>query len=143
MKIYLAADHAGFEAKNALIAYLKEKGHEIVDLGTNAVDSVDYPDYAQKLAAAMKDDPESRGILVCGSGVGMSIAANRFPHIRAALVSEPLSATLTRKHNNANVLCLGSRLTGSDMHKSCVDAFLSTEFEGGRHERRVEKMNPA
>lgn len=140
-KIYLAADHAGFEAKDMLVVYLKEKGYEVVDLGTHAKDSVDYPDYAQKLAKAMKDDPESRGILVCGSGVGMSIAANRFPHIRAALVSEPVSATLTRKHNNANVLCMGSRIIGSEMQKSCVDAFLNTPFEGGRHEVRVQKMN--
>lgn len=140
-KIFLAADHAGFEAKNLLVAYLKEQGHEVVDLGTDSADSVDYPDYATKLAKIMENEADTFGILVCGSGIGMSIAANRFKHIRAAMVSEPVSASLTRKHNDANVVCLSSRLIGIDMQKACVDTFLTTPFEGGRHQRRVEKIN--
>ena len=137
--IYIASDHGGFLGKAMLLDYLKE--YSPIDLGTHSSDSVDYPDYAKKLAQAMQNDPTSMGILLCGSGIGMSMAANRYTHLRAALVSETLSAELSRKHNNANVICLGERLLGIDMLKACVDAFLDTPFDGGRHERRVEKFS--
>ena len=143
MRIALSADHAGFELKDLLAAWLAETRHEVIDLGTNNGDSVDYPDFGARLAQSVASGEADRGIAVCGSGIGISIAANRNPGCRCALVSEPLSATLARTHNDANAIALGSRLIGPDMAKACVAAFLATDFEGGRHQRRVDLLNTA
>jgi len=137
----IASDHGGVELKSAIIDLLKGRGIEVSDLGTNGPASVDYPDFAQAVAKSIIDGKAEAGILVCGSGIGMSIAANRFPEVRAALVHDRLSAELCRQHNNANVLCLGARLLGEATALDCVDAFISTDFEGGRHEGRIAKMS--
>ncbi|UKV16629.1 ribose 5-phosphate isomerase B [Thalassospiraceae bacterium SW-3-3] len=139
--IAIAADHGGVELKSQIIKSLADNGWEVIDLGTDGSASVDYPDYAQAVAKLILDGKAASGILVCGSGIGMSIAANRYPQIRAALVHDRLSAELCRQHNNANVLCLGARLLGDATALDCVNAFVTTEFEGGRHERRVEKLS--
>jgi ribose 5-phosphate isomerase B len=143
MRIALSADHAGFELKDQLAAWLAEIGHEVVDLGTNGPDSVDYPKYGTLLASALERGEAERGIAVCGSGIGIAIAANRNPACRCAQVGEPLSAALARTHNDANAIALGSRLIGPEMAKACVAAFLDTPFEGGRHQRRVDMLNTA
>ena len=123
---------------------LKERNIEVLDLGTNSTDSVDYPDYAYKLASALRDGQAGRGILVCGTGIGISIAANRFPEIRAALVHDAFTAKMCREHNDANVICFGGRTTGPGVALDCLDIFLDTEFGGDRHARRVGKLsNPA
>lgn len=140
MRIALASDHAAIELKALLADWLREAGHDVADLGPNSSDSVDYPDYGYKLARAIADGSAERGIALCGSGIGISMAVNRNPACRCALVSEPLSARLAREHNDANVLAMGARLTGSDMAKACVDAFLTTDFGGDRHVRRVGKL---
>src|SRR5215218_5140494 len=140
MRIAMTADHAGFEMKDELAEWLRADGHEIVDLGTNGPDSVDYPRYGAMLADALADGRAERGITVCGSGIGVAIAANRNPACRCAQVSEPLSAALARRHNDANAIALGARLIGIEMAKACVSAFLSTDFEGGRHQRRVDQL---
>ncbi len=137
--IAIASDHAGVEMKTALTEFLHEHGYITHDLGTHGTSSVDYPDIANALAACVIEK-KSRGILICGSGIGVSIAANRHATIRAALCRSGLEAELSRKHNDANVLCLGARLTGIDAAKECVLRFLETDFEGGRHQRRVEKL---
>jgi ribose 5-phosphate isomerase B len=142
MRIALASDHAGFALKDDLAAWLREAGHEIMDLGTNTADSVDYPRFGSLLADTIAHGEAERGIVVCGSGIGISIAVNRNPACRCALVSEPLSAALAREHNDANVLSLGARLTGIDLAKACVTAFLSTDFAGGRHQARVDLLTP-
>lgn len=141
MRIALAADHAGFELKDALCAWLREAGHEITDLGTNSADSVDYPEFGQRLAAEVASGRAERGIAVCGSGIGISIAINRNPGCRCARVDDPLSAGLAREHNDANVLALGARLIGQDMARACVSAFLGSDFAGGRHQRRVDQLS--
>ncbi len=141
MRIALAADHAGYELKDALAVWLKETGHEITDLGTNGPESVDYPLFGAKLAAEIASGRAERGIAVCGSGIGISIAVNRNPACRCARVSDPLSAQLAREHNDANVLAMGGRLIGHDMARECVIAFLGTDFAGGRHQRRVEQLS--
>lgn len=141
--IALAADHAGFPLKSLLVDHLRAKGHEVLDLGTNDLASVDYPDYGGSLAVAVASGRAAIGIAVCGSGVGISIAANRHPAIRAALCSEPVSARLARQHNDANVLALGARLIGDAMAIDIVETFLATEFEGGRHQRRVDMLSRA
>ncbi len=138
--VALASDHGGFELKEVLKKELAAKGFKLLDLGTNSADSVDYPDYGQALAEAVASGKAQRGIGICGSGIGISIALNRRAGVRAALVGDSLSARLSRQHNDANVLCLGARTTGVDVAKDCVNAFLSTQFEGGRHTRRVEKL---
>lgn len=143
MKISLSSDHAGVDLKDALVAWLKEEGHAVADLGTHGHESVDYPDFGARLARTIEAGDAERGIAVCGSGIGISIAVNRFAGCRCALVNEPLSAALARRHNDANVLALGGRLTGVDLAKACVNAFLSTEFEGGRHQRRVDQLTTA
>jgi len=142
MRIALAADHAGFALKDELAAWLRDGGHQVTDLGTNGPESVDYPTFGAKLADAIADGEADLGIAICGSGIGISIAVNRNPACRCALVSEPLSAALAREHNNANVLALGARLTGPDLAKACVAAFLATDFAGGRHGRRVDLLSP-
>ena len=141
MRIAIASDHAALALKSALVEYLRESGHDVTDLGPFDDSSVDYPDYGYKLAAAIADDAADRGVALCGSGIGISIAVNRNPAARAALVSEPLSARLAREHNNANVIAMGARLIGLDMAKACIDAFLSTDFGGNRHQRRVDKLS--
>ena len=141
MRIALAADHAGYVLKDELAAWLREAGHEIQDLGTSGPESVDYPQFGTKLADAVANGAAERGVVVCGSGIGISIAVNRNPACRCARVSEPLSAALAREHNDANVLALGARLIGADMAKACVEAFLGTDFAGGRHQRRVDQLS--
>jgi len=139
-KIFLASDHAGFELKQTIRRFLIKKGKKIMDLGTKNMNSVDYPDFAHLLARKMKKDKDNFGILVCGSGIGMDMAANKHKNIRAALCYNVRSAKLSRKHNNANVITLGSRLTKKNVALKCVKAFLNTKFEGGRHLRRVKKI---
>ena len=141
MKIALASDHAAFGLKGELAKWLRELGHEVADLGPDGIESVDYPDYGYKLAEYIAAGKADFGVAACGSGIGISIAVNRNPAARCALVSEPLSARLAREHNDANVVALGARLVGLDMAKACIDAFLSTPFAGARHARRVEKLS--
>ena len=141
MRIALAADHAGYLLKDELVRWLQELGHEVSDLGTNSPESVDYPEYGARVANAVASGKAERGIAVCGSGIGISIAVNRNPKCRCARVDDPLSAQLSREHNDANVLALGGRLIGSDMAKACVQAFLDTGFAGGRHQRRVDELS--
>jgi ribose 5-phosphate isomerase B len=140
MRIAIASDHAAVALKAVLIAWLRDAGHDASDLGTDGAESVDYPDYGYALAEAVASGDAERGIALCGSGIGISIAVNRHPRVRCALVSEPLSATLAREHNDANVIALGARLVGEDMAKACITAFLAAEFLGGRHQRRVDKL---
>ena len=139
--IALASDHAGFELKESLKLKLKSEGYDVLDLGTGSNDSVDYPDYGAAMGKAIEQGDAGRGILVCGSGIGISIAANRNPAVRAALVQNGLAAKLARQHNDANVIALGARLIGIDTAIDCMEMFLATEFEGGRHQRRVDKMS--
>ena len=141
MRIALAADHAGYELKDALAAWLRETGPEVTDLRTNGPERVDYPQFGAKLAAEIASGRAERGIAVCGSGIGISIAVNREPACRCARVDDPLSARLAREHNDANVLAMGGRLIGHDMARECVIAFLGTDFAGGRHQRRVEQLS--
>ena len=141
MKIALAADHAGFGLKDELVAWLREQGHDVSDLGTNGPESVDYPSFGAKLADAIAKGEAERGIVVCGSGIGISIAVNRNPACRCARIDDPLSAALSRERNDANVIALGARLIGPDMAKACVAAFLDTPFAGGRHQRRVDQLS--
>ena len=141
MLIALAADHAGYALKDELVRWLGEQGHDVTDLGTNGPESVDYPDFGARLARTIAAGDAERGIAVCGSGIGISIAVNREPACRCARVDDPLSAALAREHNDANVLALGGRLIGSDMAKACVAAFLGTDFAGGRHQRRVDQLS--
>ncbi len=139
--VAFACDHAGLPLKTALLEELTERGYEIVDLGTNSADSVDYPDFGFAMAKALEEGRAETGVLVCGSGIGISIAANRYPSVRAALVHDALGARMCRQHNDANVVCFGSRMIGEDTAKDCLDVFLDTEFEGGRHARRVGKLS--
>jgi ribose 5-phosphate isomerase B len=138
--VAVAADHAGFDLKSALIPQLRELGLEVLDLGTHGRDSVDYPDFADAVAHALKAGKATRGLLVCGSGIGISMAANRHRHVRAALCHDSLTARLSRQHNDANVLVLGGRLIGLDTAKDCVEIFFKTLHEGGRHARRIAKF---
>ena len=141
MRIAIASDHAAFDLKADLRDWLIEQGHEVADLGPDTADSVDYPDYGYKLAAVVADGTADRGVALCGSGLGISMSINRHPAIRCALVSEPLSASLAREHNDANCIAMGARLVGSDMAKACLSAFLETDFAGGRHQRRIDKLS--
>ena len=140
MRIAIASDHAAFALKGELAAWLASLGHDVADLGPISDASVDYPDYGYKLAEHLAAGLADFGIALCGSGIGISIAVNRHPAMRCARVSEPLSAALARQHNDANVIALGARLIGLDMAKACVDAFLTAEFAGDRHQRRVDKL---
>jgi ribose 5-phosphate isomerase B len=124
-----------------LARWLSEQGHAVQDLGTHGSDRVDYPDYGYRLAQAIADRAADYGVAICGSGIGISIAVNRDPACRCALVNEPVSAALARQHNNANVIALGARLIGEDMAKACITAFLATDYEGGRHDQRVAKLS--
>jgi ribose 5-phosphate isomerase B len=141
MRLALASDHAAFAMKAELAAWLKSAGHDVADLGPDSDARVDYPDYGYKLADHIASGAADFGIALCGSGIGISIAVNRHPACRAALVSEPASAALAREHNDANVLALGARLIGIDMAKACVAAFLSADFAGDRHIARVDKLS--
>ena len=140
MKIAIAADHGGFELKDSMVEYIKSLGNEVVDLGTNSADSVDYPDYAKKVCEEIQKGNSDLGILICGTGIGMSLAANKFEGIRAAGVSDVYSAKMSRNHNNANVLCFGARVIGDEVSKLIIKTFLENEFEAGRHQRRVDKI---
>jgi ribose 5-phosphate isomerase B len=141
MKYYIGADHAGIEIKKFIKELFEARGHEVEDLGPDTTDRVDYPDYAAKVCEAVLADEGSKGILICGSGIGMSMAANKFDGIRAALCHNEYSAMMARQHNDANVLCMGERVSGYGMVEAIVDAWNSNEFEGGRHAGRVEKID--
>ena len=141
MRIAIASDHAAIEMKAALAAMMREAGHEVDDLGPADGSSVDYPDFGYKLAQAVASGSAGRGVALCGSGIGISIAVNRNPACRCALVSEPLSATLARQHNDANVVAMGARLIGIEQARACLEAFLATDFLGDRHQRRVDKLS--
>ena len=140
MRVAVASDHAAVSLKATLVAWLQEAGHDVLDLGPDTDARVDYPDYGYKLAEAVAAGEAERGIALCGSGIGISIAVNRNPALRCALVSDPLAAALSREHNDANAIALGARLIGEDMAKACVTAFLDTAFAGGRHAPRVDKL---
>ncbi len=141
--VAIGSDHAGVELKSEVVEWLRQQGFTVVDLGPNDPSSVDYPDFAKLVCDKVVRQDALQGILLCGSGIGMSISANKVAGIRAAMVSEPISAELSRRHNDANVLCLGARMIGAEMAKSCINAFLRTEFtpgDDGRHRRRVQRM---
>lgn len=138
MKISIGSDHAGYELKEVLKDHLIDLGYEVIDEGPDSSDSVDYPEYGHKVGKRVASGKADRGVTICGSGIGISLAANKVPGIRAALCSEPLSAELSRQHNDANIVSVGARLIGSDMAKRIVEVFMKTEFEGGRHQRRVD-----
>lgn len=140
-RIAVASDHAGVGLKPAVEEMLGEMGYEVLNLGTDGPESVDYPDFADKMAAALKAGDAARGVLICGTGIGISIAANRYKHIRAARCGDATDARLSREHNDANVLVLGARTIGPETARDCVRTFLTTAFEGGRHQRRVDKMS--
>jgi len=142
VKILMASDHAGFELKELLAERARESGHEVVDLGPASEDPVDYPDFAHDLARRISAGEAERGVLICGTGIGMAIVANRHPGVRAALCHDAFTAELARRHNNANVLCMGGRTTGSGVAIQMFDIFLATPFDGGRHGLRVQKVEP-
>jgi ribose 5-phosphate isomerase B len=139
--VAVGADHGGVALKNRLAASLLEGGHQVLDFGTDGPASVDYPDYAQAVCRAVGKNEAALGILVCGTGNGMAIAANRYPDIRCGLAHDVTTARLTRAHNNANVLAIGARIIGEEVALDILGAFLSTPYEGGRHDRRIEKLN--
>ena len=141
MRIAIASDHAAIDLKAELREWLIEQGHEVADLGPDTTDSVDYPLFGYKLADVIADRTADRGVALCGSGIGISIAVNRNPACRSALVSEPLSAELARSHNDANVIAMGARLIGPEMAKQCLATFLATDFLGDRHQRRVDQLS--
>lgn len=139
-KIAIASDHGGFDLKENIIAFLLKKGLEIDNLGAHSTDSVDYPDYGIKLAQAITDKKFVRGILICGTGVGMSIVVNRFPGIRGSLCSDVYTAKMCREHNDSNILIMGGRVIGVGLAIEILETWLNTEFEGGRHKRRLDKI---
>ena len=141
MKIAIGNDHAAVELKNHIAEYVAKMGHEVVNFGTDTNESTDYPRYALKVGQAVTSGECDRGIVICGTGIGISIAANKVKGIRCALCGDPCSASLCRQHNNANVLAMGARIIGPTLAESIVDAFLNTEFEGGRHQRRVNLIH--
>ena len=140
MRSALGSDHAGFELKVIISAYLKRSGAEVLDFGAAGPQSVDYPDFGERVARAVASGEAERGVLICGSGIGMSIVANRVPGVRAALVNEPLSARLSRQHNDANILVMGGRMIGAVMAEEITKVWFETAFEGGRHLMRLEKL---
>ena len=141
MKYYIATDHAGLDLKNFTKAFLEEKGIEVVDLSPTTTDRVDYPDYASKVSQAVQKDSSAKGILICGTGIGMSLAANKYDGIRAALTHDAYTARMAREHNDANILCFGERVVGKGVVEDILNAWLNNDFEGGRHANRVEKIN--
>lgn len=138
MKVAIGCDHGGLDLKKTVVAVLQELGHEIDDQGCFTEDSVDYPSFAQAVCSLIKDGSCERGILICGTGLGMSMAANRYPEIRAALCAEMFSARMSREHNNANILCLGARVIGPGLAAEIVRTWMTTDFAGGRHQRRID-----
>ena len=140
MRLAAASDHAGFPLKNHLVAWLSARGHEVIDLGTHSAESTDYPDFAHEVARRIASGEVERGLLVCGTGIGMSIAANRHAGVRAARCLTEYDARTARAHNDANVLALGERVTGAGLAEAVLETFLATAFEGGRHARRVQKI---
>ena len=139
--VAVACDHGGFALKPAVVDVLRESGFDVLDLGTNGEDSVDYPDFGQAMAETIRSGRASRGVILCGTGIGISIAANRFSEVRAAVSHDETTARLARQHNNANVLAMGARVIGPEVAKDCLRTFLTTDFEGGgRHQRRVDKL---
>lgn len=141
MRVALGADHAGVELKNRLAAALSRSGHEVLDLGTHGAESVDYPDFASAVAEALRTDEADRGVLVCGTGIGIAIAANKVDGIRAATCNDLFTARMARAHNDANIVALGARVVGDGVAREIVETFLSTDYEGGRHARRVSKIH--
>jgi len=139
-KVAIACDHGGYDLKEIIKERYADR-YEFLDLGTNSTDSVDYPEYGQALAKAITENKVKRGIIICGTGIGISIAANRFPQVRAANCTDATMARLTRQHNDANVLALGARLVGLEVAFDIIDTFMNTQFEGGRHAQRIEKMS--
>ena len=140
--IAIGSDHAGFALKERLVEIMKQLGYAPIDLGTNNTDSVDYPDFAHAVAAALGSGEAEKGVLICGAGIGISMAANRHPEVRAALVHDALGARMCRQHNNANVIVFGGRMIGIETARDCLEIFLNTAFEGGRHQRRIDKITP-
>ncbi len=140
MRISIACDHGAFDLKERLKAHLLEQGHQVTDCGTNSGESCDYPDFAAAAARLVADGSCERGVVLCTTGIGMSIAANKVKGVRCALCHEPLSAEMTRRHNDANMLAMGAGVTGGNLAQRILDVFLSTQFEGGRHQRRVDKV---
>lgn len=140
-KIVIASDHGGFKLKEFLIKELQKEGFQIADFGTNSSESVDYPEYGQKVAKAILNKKFERGILICGTGIGICISANRFKGIRAGLCHTTEEARLTRQHNDANIICFGGRVMDEKVALECVKVFMETEFEGGRHKRRIDKID--
>jgi ribose 5-phosphate isomerase B len=138
VKVAIGCDHGGIDLKNTLVSVLKELGHEIDDQGCNSTDSVDYPNFAKSVGALVQEGKCQCGILICGTGIGMSMAANRIPGIRAALCNEMFSAKMSREHNNANILCLGARVIGPGLAAEIVRTWMSSDFAGGRHQRRID-----
>lgn len=143
MKISIACDHGAYELKERLKAHLIAQGHEVTDCGTHSTESCDYPDFARPAARLVADGTCERGIVLCTTGIGVSMVANKVKGVRCALCHDPLSAEMTRRHNDANVLAMGAQIIGSSLAQRILDVFLSTEFEGGRHQRRVDKVMEA
>lgn len=141
MKISVGSDHGGFALKQEVVAFLRGQGHEVHDAGCHSLDSVDYPDFAKEICERVCSGLDERGILICGTGIGMSIAANRYREIRAALCHESFTARMSREHNNANVLCLGARVIGPSLALDIVGQWMATEFAGGRHQRRLDMLS--
>lgn len=141
MKIAIGCDHGGYDLKNLIVSYLQDKGFEVSDLGTFSEESVDYPDFSNKVCQCVRSGECERGILICGTGIGMSIAANRYSDIRAALCHEAFTARMSREHNNANILCLGARVIGTEVALDIVRVWINTEFAGGRHQRRLDLLS--
>ncbi|HTR50141.1 MAG TPA: ribose 5-phosphate isomerase B [Kofleriaceae bacterium] len=140
MKWYAGSDHAGFRLKNLLVQVLKELGDEVVDLGTQTEDSVDYPQYGAEVGKKVAAEPGTLGLIVCGTGIGISIAANKVPGVRAAVVHDDFTAAAARAHNDANVISIGARVVGPGVAESALNVFRTTQFVGGRHQRRVEQL---
>jgi len=141
MKIAIGADHGGFELKEFIREKLEKSGYEVEDFGCHSLDSVDYPDFAKLVCQSVKEDQSALGILICGTGIGMSLAANRYPEIRGALCHDEYTARLSREHNNANILCLGARVVGAGVAEGIVDTWLASSFSGGRHQSRIDKYS--
>lgn len=140
MKIAIGSDHAGVELKSELVQLLKNMGSDVLDVGPTTSESVDYPDFGDKVSTAVSRGEVDRGVLICGTGIGMSIVANKFRNVRAALCSEPFSARMSRLHNDSNILVIGGRVTGVELAKDITRVWMETPFEGGRHERRLKKI---
>ncbi|MDA1013729.1 MAG: ribose 5-phosphate isomerase B [Planctomycetota bacterium] len=141
MKIAVASDHRGFEVKQRILTLIHDLGHEALDFGPGSVDSVDYPDYAARVARSVSRNEVDRGVLICGTGIGMCITANKFNHVRAAACHDDLTAQMSRLHNDANVLCLSADLLGEALVNRMIETWVSTDFEGGRHARRIKKIS--